>query len=431
MSYRLLIGMILVLVTVAGCAPATDRMPVTNTPESLATVSLTTATSVPIQTWVQIYGEDQENMGSDVLQAADGGYFIVGGASQAPGSRQYGGVYLLRTDIDGQVLWQKVYGGKEYDAGWSAVQVQDGGLVIAGDTASFGAGGMDAYLIKVDQDGNELWSKTFGTALDEQITSVRQTLDGGFLLVGDSVDPKDIVADPGAAGYAGLAGRSNIYLVRTDRDGNSIWSKAFASQDNIIASTGFATLDGGFVILATILYYPKNDNDIYLLKVNANGDEVWSRTWQEGALSGYDMIQTSDGSLVITGFDESSDPDASDILLVKVDAKGNELWRNHFGKPNIYEMGDGVIETSTGNYVVLGSSVRSLYSGNADILLVSVDKDGKLLWQKVIDIPYLGKTTAILQHPDGGYVITGYAMLSNQMQATILIKTDAEGNVDK
>jgi hypothetical protein len=387
---------------------------------------LNTASGVVLNTWVRYYGENQENTGIDILQAQEGGYYILGGTSQD--KNQQGGIYLMKVDEAGEILWQKTYGGKGFDVGLAASQTMDGGIVIAGQTASFSKGDMDAYLIRVDKDGVELWSKAYGSPKDEMATSVFQTEDGGYVLVGNSVDSDLFVADPGAAGYGGLAGLSNIYVVKTDSEGNLLWSQVYESEKNMI-SGGLPTFDDGILVLATIMYYPQEDNDIYLMKLDNNGSELWSRVWDQEALAGYDFTSTSDGYYLISGAYEKGDGTPADLLLMKVDAEGHEIWMQKFGRPNLYEFGKSVIETSDGGYLVAGSSTASLHSGTSEIILVKVDKNGELLWMNSLGLDRQAKISAVLAAEDGGFLLTGFRSTGNQMGITVLIKTNGEGEV--
>jgi len=380
-------------------------------------------------TWLKTFGGEHESLGGDVIQTRDGGFLIVGGIGTIQENTTQGGVLLLKTDAAGEVLWQKIYGGEEFDIGWSIIQAFDGNYMIAGETTSFGAGGMDIYLIKVDQDGNEIWSKTYGSSMDEAISSIEQTQDSGYLLVGNFVDPNDVITDPGTAGYAGFAGRSNIYIVKTDGDGQELWSRVYESEANVISSSGTATSDGGYLVLATIIYYPEFDNDLYLLKIDGEGNETWSRTWDEDALAGYAMLKTSDDYLLITGVYEASESTSADLYLLKVDSDGNEVWRSIFGDPDLYESGHAVIETFDDKFMILGSATRSLYMGESAIQLVLVDQTGELLWMKSVKSFRGAKANDFLQRSDGGYTITGSASISGYTFKAILIKTDADGNV--
>jgi len=438
------IACILFVILVVGCGSdaTTTPVPPTNTPiiptptaEPSPTAPPATEPALTSDTWFQTYGENENDDCRDVLMVDDadgGGYFILGTTNLEFEPEQRGDIYLIRTDAAGQVLWQKTYGGEGFESGGAVVRTDDGGLMVSGMTTSSGAGGMDILLIKLDQDGNELWSKTFGGPLDE-MGAAWPMEDGGYVLGGNIVDPEDFVADPGAAGYGGLAGRSNIYLARTDADGNELWSRTFGGENNVLAASAARTPDGGFIIVATITYYPESDDDIYLLKVDENGDEVWSRTWEEGTTYAYDLIETSDGNYLISAaYEALGDPGTSkpDFLFIKVDPEGNELWTSAFGDPDMVDHGTVLAETTDGGYVTAGERVKDYYSGDADIMLVKIDENGQLLWEKIIETSAHSMFAAILQHPDGGYVVAG-SMLQGRTFDIFMIKTDSEGNVNE
>jgi hypothetical protein len=364
------------------------------------------------------------------LLAEDGGYFIVGTTDLVFEPERQGNIYLIRTDAAGDVLWEKTYGGPGYESGGTIYPADDGGLMIAGVTTSFGAGGMDVYLLKVDQEGNELWSKTFGGPLDE-MGAAFPLEDGGYIVGGNVVDPNDIVADASAAGYGGADGRSNIYLSRTDSDGNELWTRTFGGENNVMASSALPTDDGGFVILATIMYYPESGDDICLLRVDENGDEVWSYTWEQDSTNAFELVETLDGGYLISGaYSTSDDPQApeADYLFIKVDSQGNELWSSIFGDPDMIDYGQVLAATDDGGFVAAGERVRDFSSWDADTALVKIDENGQLLWRQVFDTSAHSMFTTLFQHPDGGYVIAG-ASYTGRVFNIFLTKTDADGNV--
>jgi hypothetical protein len=381
-------------------------------------------------TWIRTYGGEQEDDAWDVLLAEDGGYFIVGGTNLEYEPKMQGDIYLIRTDATGQVLWEKTYGGEGYQSGRTVFQTTDGGLLISGPTASSEARGTDIFLLKVDRDGNELWSKTFGGPLDE-FGAVWPTEDGGYLLGGNLVDPNDLVADPSAAGYGGFAGRSNIYIARTDADGNELWSHTFGGENNVMTKASIQTPDGGFLILATIMHYPETDDDIYLLKVDADGNEVWSRTWEQDLLSGRALIQTTDGNYLLAGVYmplDATDRSATDFLFIKVDPAGNEIWKSTLGEPDVLDYASLLIEAEDGSYIAVGNRVTSFTSWDDDVVLVKIDTSGQLLWERVIETDTHVMLGTIRRHPDRGYVIVGSIVRDGAFDI-LMIKTDAEGNM--
>jgi len=400
-------------------------------PRSLV-LAIVTAFTVAImvaamETWMKTYGDGQGDMGHDVLLLGDGGYLIVGETTSGSGHEAAPRLLLLRLNAAGDVVWEKTYAAGRASAGAGLLAETDGGFIIAGTIQSDDGDDADALLLRVDADGNALWWKTIGSSRDEFIHTVRRT-DRGYLLVGDSVDPNDVIADPGAAGYAGFAGRSNVYVAEADFDGNEIWSRRWETDDNVLSGGGAVAVDGGIVILAHILRYPIEDDDILLLKFDRHGDELlWSRTWTAGDASGYDLLATSDGGYLISGVVSFPDDPARaklDALLIKVDATGNEIWSTTYGEPDKIETAHVVTETFDGRYVCAGWQMRDFHTFADDILLAAFDQDGALLWQDVTPSPAHNLHEALVQHPDGSLVIAGSAARPGRPFRVQLIKTD-------
>jgi hypothetical protein len=444
------IALIFLAILIAGCgsSAATTPSSLTDTAVSptdsptegsspvgaLGTESPSTATSAPepattIDTWFKTYGGNRDDVCDDALLTDDGGYFLVGTTNLRFEPEREGDIYLIRTDSTGDVLWEKVYEKEGYQGGQAISRTSDGELLVSGGTSSSSTRGMDVYLMKLDQDGNELWFKTVGGPLDE-MAAARQMADGSYILAGNIVDPDDFVTDPGTAGYGGFEGRSNIYVAKLDADGGELWSRAFGGEDNVLATGGVQTPDGGGLILATILYFPESGEDVWLLKVGENGNEVWSRTWEEGSIGARDLVQTADGNYLITGSYSPSGETGSneDFLFIKIDSDGNELWTSTFGDPDMIDYGMVLAETMDGGFVAAGERVEDLYTWNADISLVKIDESGRLLWEQIIEIDAHCMFGTILQHPDGGYVIAG-SSFNGRTFDIFMIKTDAEGKV--
>jgi hypothetical protein len=411
MSYRMVL-----VIMVVGCVLAVISAPVA----LLAGLSQQT-------TWFKTYGGPANTVCGNILMADDGGYFIVGTTNVEFEPEEQGDIYLLRTDAAGEVLWEKTYGGPPLEAGQGITQASDGDLLIAGFTTS-AAGGLDAYLLKVDPDGNERWSRTYDGPLDERVGGIRPSSDGGYVLGGSSIDPDDFVADPGAAGYGGMEGRSSLYLLKVDDEGNELWSKVFDTGDNVLPAAGYQTPDGGFLALATITYFPEPDDDMLLMKIDADGNTAWTRTWDEGKSTAQSMILTADGNYLISAaYTPPSDTGElkEDYQFIKIDPDGNEIWNRVLGDPDLIDYGVEVVQATDGGYVAVGERTPDLQTWDSDVALVKIDEHGELVWQHAW--PYSHTMfSAILQHPDGGYIITG-AMYLEPVFQIILIKTDAQG----
>ena len=316
----------------------------------------------PVTSWQRTYSGSKTDEGWSVVQTSDGGYIVAGTTTSYDGDGRLGlipdegDVYLIKTDANGNLIWQKNYGGPEEDAGYSVLETNDGGYIIAGKTESYGAGGSDVYLIKTDTNGNMLWQKSYGGSRIDEGRSVAQTSDGGYIIVGYS-DSRRI-------------NDFDVYLVKTDANGNMLWQK---------------TYDGGFY------------------------DRGWS------------VAQTSDGGYIIAG--ESH----YDVYLIKTDTNGNMLWQKSYGGSEL-DCADSVLETNDGGYIIVGTTSSYSSYGDLDVYFIKTDANGNMLWQKTYDGAERGTDIgrSVAQTSDGGYIIVGYTWAREAGEDVWLIKTAGE-----
>ena len=212
------------------------------------------------QGFIKYFGGNLDDIGYSVIESNDGGVVIAGETS----SYGNGGsdVYLIKTDEYGDTLWTKTFGGNGIEIGYSVVESNDGGLVIAGETSSYGNGGSDVYLIKTDEYGDTLWTKTFGGNLGDRAYSIEKTNDGGYIIAGSTT----ILGNVG----------SDIYLIKTDEYGDTLWTKTFGG--NSVGRDVAQTYDGGYIITGFTGINGGNP-DAYLIKTNSIGDTLWTETY--------------------------------------------------------------------------------------------------------------------------------------------------------
>ena len=254
------------------------------------------------------FGGTSEDYGYSVQQTTDGGYVIAGSTSSFGAGES--DVYLIKTDANGNSVWSKTFGGDSSDYGYSVQQTSDGGYIIAGYTESFGARYGDVYLIKTDGNGNLLWQKKFDGICIDYGRSVQQTSDGGYII----------------AGYGGYAnGYYDVYLIKTDANGNSAWTKTFGRSDWDYGYSVQQTTDGGYIIAGSTYSYGAG-SDVYLIKTDASGNQTWYKTYGGSNYDGgYSVQQTSDGGYIIAGYTGSFGAGNSDVYLIKTDANGNTM----------------------------------------------------------------------------------------------------------
>jgi hypothetical protein len=395
-----------VVFAVTGCSETNDSVNVSEIPPA------------GVSSWVKTYGKDTATALQDGMLTPDGGYLLVGSNHYSHNNTNFEDLVILKADQDGEVMWEKTMGGDRFDRANRIIATPDGNGLILGETRSFGAGDRDLYLVKLDLQGNALWSQTFGGEGEEMAFDILLTADGGMLLTG-------LTRSLGAGG-------SDIYLVRTDSQGQTVWSQVYGSQ---LDEEGYATLelaDGGYLVLGALLHagwdYLSMDPDILLTRVDEQGNELWSRVLEEsGVQSAFQMVSLGENEFLIAGLQsDSGSPSDTNPLLRRIDAEGNVIWDWVPANENTFDYASDVLVNEAG-YLVTGLWSQSAEGG---VLWMEVDGKGQNLWQKVLaKEPGDRAGLRILQAADGGYLIIGNIKKAGQEWYSLLIKTDEKGVV--
>jgi len=258
--------------------------------------------------WAKTYGGTDGDLAFSVQQTSDGGYIVAGHTRSFVASNY--DIFLIKTYANGNIQWAKTYGGTNDDYASSVQQTSDGGYIVAGETNSFGAGAGDAFLIKTDANGNVQWAKTYGGTDGDLASSVQQTSDGGYIVLGRT-------------NSFGAGGR-DIFLIKTYANGNIQWAKTYGGTNWDEASSVRQTSDGGYIIAGRTYSFGAGYWDIFLIKTDANGNISWAKTYggTDGDLA-FSVQQTSDGGYIVAGHTASFGAGLWDIFLIKTDANGD------------------------------------------------------------------------------------------------------------
>jgi len=360
-------------------------------------------------TFQRTYGGVYEDYGSSVQQTTDGGY-VVAGTTTSFGAGQED-IYVLRLDAYGDTVWTRTYGGPGFDEGHSAQQTKDSGFVIAGDMDDSG-GGLNVFLIKTDAHGNEVWTGTYGYVDMDFGWSVQQTTDSGYVV----------------AGYTFLNGTNNtdVYLVKTDAHGDTLWTRTFGGLGSEAGYSVRQTTDGGYIVAGLTSSFGAGGEDVYLVRTNANGDTTWTRTFGGSQWDiGYSVQQTTDAGFIIVGYAESFGT-RGDVYLIKTDASGDTLWTKTFGGDS-NDCGESVRQTADGGYIVAGTTSSF---GSGGVYLVKTDANGDTEWTRTYGGTNSEWSMSVGCTSDGGYVIIGATQsFGAGLYDVYLIKTDSLGNV--
>jgi hypothetical protein len=361
--------------------------------------------------WTKTYGGPGDDKAYCVRETFDGGYIIVG-ETRSFGNRA--DIYLIKTDEKGDTIWTKIIGGQFGDGGRSVQQTSDGGYVIAGYTHSFAVDYRypDLYLVKTDARGDTIWTKTYGRKRDEHGNAVHVCHDGGYII----------------AGYTSSYNNGwDFYIMKSTANGDSIWTKVYGKTDNDMCFSAHEDFNGDCIFIGHTRqpvfegdYFPYPD--IYFVKTNSDGDTIWTKLYGGyGVEKGFSAQQTSDGGYIIAGFGGSGWGDDDDVILIKTNKDGDMLWTKKYGGTK-QDWGYSVKETADGSYVIAGLTEPS--KDNYDVWLLKVDENGDTITTMSCGGPGNDRAVFIQETYEGGYIAAGYTTSFGEGDYDIyLIKT--------
>jgi predicted secreted protein len=342
------------------------------------------SSAAPSEQWNKTFGGSNGDYTRSVQQISDGGYILTGYTySYGAGSSDF---WLIKTDKNGNELWNKTFGGPHYDFGISGFQSSDEDYILVGSTYSYRSGNSDAWLIKTDSNGNELWNKTFGGEGHECAYSIQQISDGGYILSGE----KD----------------GDAWFIKTDVNGNEIWNKTLGGWASDRAWSAQQTTDGGYIIAGYTYSYVTGSGDVWLIKTDENGNEIWDKTFGGIKIDGYATFvhQISDG-YILASHTQSYGSGGDDAWLIKTDANGNEMWNKTFGGGND-EAFWSFQQTYDSGYILAGYT-NSYGAGSSDFWLIKTDENGNEIWSKTFGGESWDRAYSVQQTSDGSYILAG------------------------
>ncbi len=340
--------------------------------------------------WSKTYGGQSNDIAHALVQTSDGGYALAGQTNSFGAGLS--DVWLVKTDANGNMEWNQTYGGANDDWAEALVQTNNGGYAVAGSTSSYGVGGNDFWLVKIDAAGNMEWNKTYGGTADEVTEALIQTDDGGYALVGPT--------------QSFGAGNYDFWLVKTDASGNASWNRTFGGINMEWAECLVETGDGGYAAAGATWSFGAGNADVWLVKTDALGNEEWNKTY--GGLRddmAHALIQTGDGGYAIASYSESIGAGMSDFWLVKTDADGNIEWNKTYGGASS-DWPQAIVQADDGGYAMVGYT-ESYGAGESDSWLIKTDASGNALWNETYGGARLDWGESLSQTLDGNYVMAG------------------------
>lgn len=245
--------------------------------------------------------------------------------------------WLIKTDSRGEMQWNQNYGGLYSDRAHALVTTVDGGYAFAGSTNSYGIGNADAWLVKVDSDGNVEWNQTYGGPLDDHCWSLVVADDGGYVLLCQTTS------------FGSGDSDSDVWVIKVDSLGELEWNQTYGGNNFESVSSLIRTNDGGYAFSASTLSFGAGSTDFWLVKLDSYGNVEWNQSYGgPGVEFANSIVETNDGGYAIAGSTSALVDGNADVWLVKVDSLGNMEWNKTYGGP-IADYCESIITSDSGD----------------------------------------------------------------------------------
>jgi hypothetical protein len=287
--------------------------------------------------WTRSYGAEREEFGWDVVETEDGGFLIVGYVEAPAAGRE--DVLVLRVDALGAPIWERTFGEAGRDRAWSGTLAENGDLVIAGEAEQPGQRHRDAYLIRIADDGETRWTLRVDKPGDQRVYHIARTEDDAFVVTGTT--------------GADTRANRDVYVVRVDRDGNAVWSRTYGEEPDDVGHGVLALDDGDVLVTGYGGTLSNGGTDVYLLRIDTDGNLRW---WQHDGEQGSERAMMSarraDGGYVSVGFTMPSAP--GDVIILESDPEGAIQSRTALERPGS-DRGVMITTSDRGGYVLAGT----------------------------------------------------------------------------
>jgi hypothetical protein len=390
--------------------------------------------------FAKTFGGSKNEVFYSVEKTIDGGYVIAGYTHSEDGdittkTDASFDFWIQKFSAENTLEWQKTFGGSKDDSAASIIQTKDSGFAVLGyskssDTdVSVNAGDKDFWFLKLSNNGNLLWEKTFGFSGVDYGTALLEAKDGGFLIAG----VLDVSGSNGQGNSKSAAIRhagGDYWVIKTDPTGNLQWSRFFGGSFTDVPLGILEIDDNNFILVGSSdsndfnISNSKGSYDFWITKIASDGSLIWEKSFGGSSIEEARAIAaTNDGNFIIVGDTRSSDVDvslnngAADIWIVKVSTEGDLLWEKTIGGSS-FDVAKAVSKTQDNGFLIAGSS-RSLDNGfenkgQNDALILKIDANGKLLWQKTVGGSKIDFLYAVAELQNKSIIAVGESSSSDQ-----------------
>ncbi|MEZ5038954.1 MAG: T9SS type A sorting domain-containing protein [Saprospiraceae bacterium] len=373
-------------------------------------------TTVGAQGWQKTFGGNKEDQGRIVKETIDHGFLVLGFSESFEGVNSNDiDIYVIRTDVDGTVLWTKVYDEGFAEQPFDVLELEDGSYLILGSIRPTFTSNRQIYLLNIDKRGNKNWSKVIASDTDDTGISFVPSIDGnGYTILGTTFNPASGTGD-------------DMLLLSIDKENEEKWRKVFGT-DKKDEPYGIVAVADGYIFTGDSPVAGGTLNNIVFRKVDVDGNILWTKPFGKANQieSGQDLILSRDGNLLITGTQGFKE-----ILVGKFDLNGDSIWVQRQTIAPGDNVGKNIAELPNGDIVIAGFASEGNGGNNYDIVFARFNSEGNLIRSALIgEGTNLDFGESIEITHDEGFIITGYnGKENNFFNDLILFRLDGTGNV--
>jgi len=366
-----------------------------------------------LATWAKAYGGSGDDTATAVAIAENGDIIVAGYTySFGAGSADF---WVIRLDENGNVKWQKAYGGSGDDTATAVAIAENGDIIVAGWTSSFGAGGDDFWILRLDENGNIKWQKAYGGGSDDRAMAVAIAGNGDIIVTGRT-------SSFGAGNY-------DFWILRLDENGNIKWQKAYGGSGYEKAEAVAIAENGDIIVTGRTSSFGAGSDDFWILRLDENGNIKWQKAYGG---SGYELPATvaiaENGDIVVAGWTDSFGAGNEDLWIIRLDGDGNIKWQKAYGGSG-YEEAEAVAIAGNGDIIVVGWT-DSFGTGNEAFWVLRLDENGNIKWQKAYGGSDSDGAEAVAIAGNGDIIVVGWTYTFGAGDYDFLVLSlDENGNI--
>jgi hypothetical protein len=316
--------------------------------------------------WRLLLGGAKEDEGKAITRAADGSLIVLG-SSKSFAKNYDRDLYVAKVSLDGKLVWKQTLGGDRDEFAGGIAGTDDGGMLVVGDSNSFGNGYKDVYIAKLDKNGKVLSSYIMGGEKEDSAKALTRIADGNMILVGYREPER--------------AGDTDFFVVKLDQNGKNIWAKTYGQEQADLLNSVTALADGGIVATGSTRSYGSEQTDMSVIKFDTNGNIVWHKIYGFKYYEyGNAVDNTEDGGVMVAGGTTTLGKGDHSVYMIALDKSGELIWSHVYGDRG-KDTVNAIARMDDGSMVAVGGS--DSYSRATKFYMLKIDKQEKPITVKV------------------------------------------------